>query len=64
MKLSDHLSKSTKAQLKNIKVTLPKKKKKTNKPKPKKEEKVDWADIMGSNNRGMKRGKGGAMRRK
>jgi hypothetical protein len=32
------------------------------KPKPMKKEKIDWHDLMGSKNRGMKRGKGGAYR--
>lgn len=64
MKLSDHLSKTTRKQLENIKVSLPKKQIKKSKPNPKKEEKVDWVEIMGMNRDTYRRGKGGAIRRK
>ena len=56
MRIEDHLSKQQKSQLNTMRH------KKEHKPKKPKEEKVDWSDIMGSNNRGMKRGKRGAMR--
>lgn len=57
MKLSDHLKSEQLKQLEK----MGKKKRKRNK-KPKKDEKVNWNELMGSSNRGMKRGKGGAYR--
>ena len=62
MKLSDHLSKQQQEQLDKMRLSLPKrsKHKKQRKPKPKQEEHIDWVDLMGSNNRGLKRKKGGA----
>jgi Fe-S cluster assembly ATPase SufC len=55
MKIRDHLSEEQKKKL-NYK---PKKKQKSMK-----EEKVDWADIMGTNRQTLRRGKGGAMKRR
>ena len=70
MRLEDRLNEQQKKQLNQMRkptITLPKKNKvdkkkhhKPQQPKPKKEERVNWVDIMGSNNRGMKRKKGGA----
>jgi hypothetical protein len=57
MKNSDHLSKEKEEQL--DKIHSPKKK--TNK---KKEEAINWHELMGSNNRGLYRGKGGALKRR
>jgi len=71
MRLEDHLNDKQKKQLNKIRVSLPKpKNKKKNKDNnksstaKKKEEKVDWVDIMGMNRDTYRRGKGGAMRRK
>ncbi len=58
MKLADHLNANQKEQLNKIKA---KKRKRTKKKKP---EKVDWAEIMGTNRDTYRRGKGGAIRRK
>lgn len=62
MKHSDHLSKRQQEQVKRMMLSLPKgdKHKKQRNSKPKKEEQVDWLDVMGTKNRGMKRKKGGA----
>jgi hypothetical protein len=57
MKIEDHLSEEQKRKLK---YKSGKKKKKTKK----KEEKVDWVEIMGTNMQTLRRGKGGAMRRR
>jgi hypothetical protein len=61
MKIADRLSKNQKKQLDKIK---PPKKKTHHKPKQKKEEKINWNELMGSNNRGLYRGKGGALKRR
>ncbi|MDF2534397.1 MAG: hypothetical protein K0R18_554 [Bacillales bacterium] len=61
MKLSDHLSEKQKRQLDKIKSP---KNESHQKAKPKKEEKIDWHEIMGSNNKGLYRGKGGALKRR
>lgn len=58
MKIADHLNNEHKRKHEQIK--KPKKKAKS---KPKKEEKVDWADIMGVNRDTYKRNRG-AIRRK
>jgi hypothetical protein len=70
VKIADLLSNQTKKQLGQIqspkKVKQLKKKNKHNKngvkpkPKQKKEEKINWHDMMDSNKRGLRRGKGGA----
>jgi hypothetical protein len=57
MKIRDHLSEEQKKKL-NYKSE---KKEKTS---PVKNEKVDWAEIMGTNMQTLRRGKGGAMRRR
>jgi hypothetical protein len=64
LKLADKLSKEVKSKLNQIQSPMKKRKKKppSNKPKPKKEEKINWHDIMGSNRQVLKRGKGGAYR--
>jgi hypothetical protein len=70
LKLADKLSNEVKSKLNQIK--SPKKEtplKKTNKHNKngatiKKEEKINWHDMMDSNKRGLKRGKGGALKRK
>ncbi|MEK4871550.1 hypothetical protein [Niallia sp. FSL W8-1348] len=59
MKLSDHLKPE---QLKQLEKMKKKPRNHKRKKKPKKEENINWHDIMNSNNRGMKRGKGGAYR--
>jgi hypothetical protein len=56
MKIADHLSTEQKQQLDNM--NTPKKKRK------KKEEKVNWIDIMGMNRDRFGRGRGGALKRK
>jgi hypothetical protein len=58
MKIADHLNAD---QLKHLEKMGKKPKSYKRNKKPKKEEQVNWHDIMGSNNRGMKRKKGGAM---
>ncbi|MBT2735149.1 hypothetical protein [Bacillus sp. ISL-7] len=61
MRIGDRLSKEQKQQLnKMVSNPKPRKAEVRNKPKPKKQEKVDWADIMGTKNRGLRRKKGGA----
>ncbi len=60
MKIADHLSNKEKKELNKIK----ERKKQNRKPKAKKEEKIDWHDLMGCNNRGLVRGKGGAFKRR
>lgn len=62
MKLSEHLNKDTKKQLNQI-VKPNKKVKKRKRTSKKKEEHIDWNDIMGTNKQTLKRGKGGAWRR-
>lgn len=63
MKLGDHLNKDMKDKLNHI--GKPNKKVKKRKcASKKKEERVDWVDIMGMNRDRFGRGKGGAMRRK
>ncbi|WP_299090368.1 hypothetical protein [uncultured Metabacillus sp.] len=59
MKLSDHLNKDTKDKLNHI-VNPNKKVKKRNRSSKNKHERIDWNDLMGTKNRGMKRKKGGA----
>jgi hypothetical protein len=64
MKIADRLSKEKKEQLDKIhspKKNIQKKKQKQNK---KKEEAINWHELMGSNNRGLFRGKGGALKRR
>jgi hypothetical protein len=61
MKFADHVKPEQKKQLGKIQSP---KKKKQQEPKKKREEKIDWHDLMGSNNRGLYRGKGGALKRK
>jgi hypothetical protein len=59
LKLADQLPKEVKSKLNQIK--SPKKVKQPEPaPKPKKEEKINWHDLMGSNRQILKRGKGGA----
>jgi hypothetical protein len=64
MKIADRLSKEKKEQL--DKIHSPKKNKSTKKQKQKKkkEETINWHELMGSNNRGLYRGKGGALKRR
>ncbi|MBO1513248.1 hypothetical protein [Metabacillus bambusae] len=62
MKIADHLNKDTKDKLNHIVKPNKKVKKRKRDPKKPKEEKVNWHDIMGTNNRGLRRGKGGAWR--
>jgi hypothetical protein len=67
MKIADRLSEIEKEQLSKIhspKIKQNKKEIKIEKSKPKKEEKINWHEIMGSNNRGFYRGKGGALKRR
>jgi hypothetical protein len=59
MKIRDHLSEEQKKKL-NYKPDKKEKKKSSNKRK----EKIDWADIMGTNRQTLRRGKGGAMKRR
>jgi hypothetical protein len=63
LKIADLLCKEDKQKLNQAK--SPKKKHKHKKKMfrpPIKEEKIDWLDIMGTKNRGLQRGKGGAWR--
>jgi hypothetical protein len=61
MRIADHLSKEQKQQLnKMVSKQKPRKAKVQLNPKPKNQEKVDWEDLMGSKNRGLRRKKGGA----
>lgn len=63
MKIADHLNRDTKDKLNHI--SKPNKKvKKRKRSSKKKEERIDWHDIMGTNRQTLKRSKGGAMRRK
>ncbi|HFK2719161.1 TPA: hypothetical protein ACG1DY_005012 [Escherichia coli] len=62
MKIADHLNKDQKDKLNQFKGKKTSKKKHS--PKKKKEERVDWVDIMGMNRDRYTRGKGGAMRRR
>lgn len=55
MKLRNHLNSDQLKQLEK----MGKKRKRNKRPK---EEHLNWHDLMGSSNRGMKRGKGGAYR--
>jgi hypothetical protein len=76
MRVSDHLNEQQKKQLNKIKVSLPKPKNKDNRDKnkdkkpikqdksKKKEEHINWHEIMGTNRDTYVRGRGGAMRRK
>jgi hypothetical protein len=61
MKFADLISRDAKGKLHQIQSP---KKVKHQKPKPKlkpkKEEKINWHDMMDSNKRGLRRGKGGA----
>jgi hypothetical protein len=61
MKFADHVKPKQKKQLGKIQSPN---KKKQHEPKKKREEKIDWHDLMGSNNRGYYRGKGGALKRR
>lgn len=63
MKLSDHLNKDTKVKLSQIHKPNKKAKKRNHTPK-KKEERIDWSDLMGMNRQTLKRGKGGVMKKK
>ena len=58
MRIGDQLSKDQKDKLNQIR--KPKQSKKRNRTPKKKDEKVDWTDIMNTNNRGLRRKKGGA----
>jgi hypothetical protein len=62
MKFADLISKKNKRQLSQI--NSPKKSKTNPSKKANKEEKINWHELMGSNNRGLVRGKGGALKRK
>jgi hypothetical protein len=62
MKIADHLNKEQKDKLNKIRKPNKKTKKRNRTPKKPTEEKIDWHDIMGTNNRGLRRGKGGAWR--
>jgi hypothetical protein len=65
LRIAGLISNETKRQLsqikspKNVKQQKSKPKSKP-KPKPKNEEKINWHDMMDSNKRGLRRGKGGA----
>jgi hypothetical protein len=61
VRIAEHLSQKQKKQLDKLKSP---KNKKENKPKKKKEEKINWHEMMGSNNRGLYRGKGGALKKR
>jgi hypothetical protein len=61
MKIADHISKKKREQL--AKLHSPKSNNQ-HKKKTKKTEKINWHELMGSNNRGLVRGKGGALKRK
>jgi hypothetical protein len=61
MKIADLLSNEEKRNLVKIHSI---KIKQHDQPKQKHEEKIDWHDIMGCNNRGLRRGKGGAFKRR
>jgi hypothetical protein len=63
VKIADRLSEIEKEQL--SKIHSPKiRQNKKEKSKPKKEEKINWHEIMGSNKRGLYRGKGGVLKRR
>jgi Mn-dependent DtxR family transcriptional regulator len=64
MRIEDHLSKEQIRQLNKMAKNVPKNKQSKPEPKKKKQEKVNWIEIMGMNRDRFGRGRGGAMKRK
>jgi hypothetical protein len=63
VRIADLISKEQKQQMDKIKSPKKQRNKKPNKkPKPIIEERINWHDLMDSNKRGLRRGKGGAWR--
>ncbi|MFD2442919.1 hypothetical protein ACFSO7_02865 [Bacillus sp. CGMCC 1.16607] len=61
MQIANLLSNADKRKIDKIRSNMDKQHDQT---KQKYEERIDWNDIMGCNNRGLRRGKGGAFKRR